>query len=283
MKALLIYNPVSGHHKINKKISTIKDELAKTYDVLDVVQSNSKDDFVKVLEEEILNYDDYIICGGDGSINMAINVVARFPKRPRLAFLPFGTLNDAMRNLGCSTNFKKALKTIKNHKVEAVDIVCLNDEKYFSYCASLGAFSDIPVLAKNKTKRFFGRFAYYFMAIPMVFKKVKVKGTVKLDDELKEFEAPFIVILNGKKMGGFKINKESRIDDGKIEVVYGKSSLFNSLLDFFFFNKRVTKHCSSSFEISIDSSYKWNVDGEATDYQNVNVNVLHNFLEIIRS
>ena len=246
MKALLIYNPVSGHHKIKKRIDKIKSYLSSTYTKLDIHASKSKDDFIDTLDKNISHYDDYIICGGDGTINLAINVVAKYEKRPTLAFIPSGTLNDAVRNLGNPSSFKKALNVIKEHKTKEVDIVKINDN-YFSYCATTGAFSDIPVLTKNKTKKIFGHLAYYFKAIPLLFKKEVVEGVLKFDDNVIHFKTPFLLILNGKKMGGFKINKKASITDGKIDLIYGKVGLFNSLPQYFIRKKSLSRYELSSF------------------------------------
>ena len=281
MKALLLYNPVSGHHRIKKKIDYISSYLKDTYDVLDVKESNSKKDFISILKDNIDNYDDYIIAGGDGSINMAVNVVASFPHRPNLAFLPFGTLNGGVRNLECPSSIKGALKAIKNHHVKEVDIVKVNDSKYFTYCATIGAYSDIPVLAKNKKKQLLGRFAYYFMAIPLLFKKVRVSGYITYMKNKIYFNTPFIVILNGKKMGGFKINKKSMINDGKIELMYGKNGIFNSLPQYFVNKGKVTILKGDEFDIEVKTNLHWNIDGEETEFQNINIKVLHNFLKII--
>lgn len=281
MKALLIYNPQSGHHKIEKKLPHIIDELKEVYSKLDVVPSSSKEDFIKCLEKSIASYDDYIICGGDGTINMAVNVVAKYSVRPNLAFLPFGTLNDGVRNLECPSTLKKAIQAIKIHHVKEVDIAQINDNTYFSYCASIGAYSDIPVKTRNKNKKILGRVAYYFAAVPLLFKKVRLKGIITVDNKDMPFETPFIVILNGKKMGGFKINKKSSINDGKIEVLYGRNGLFNSLPQYFINKKKITRLSLDEFSLQVDSEYFWNIDGEATSYKSINIKVLHNFLKII--
>lgn len=281
MKALLIYNPVSGHHKIVKKIPEIVDVLKDKYDVLDVVASKSKEDFIDVLEKGIEKYDDYILCGGDGSINIAVNVVSHFPIRPTLAFLPFGTLNDAVRNLECPSTYKKGLEAIKKHNVKEVDIVEVNNKRYFTYCASIGAYSDIPVKAHNKSKKILGRLAYYFMAVPMLFKKVRIDGNIKLDDREIKFETPFMVVLNGKRMGGFKINKESSIDDGVIEILYARNGLFNSLPQYFIAKRKVTRIKASEFSVDVNSTNCWNFDGEASELKSIKIKVLHNFLKII--
>ena len=281
MKALLIYNPVSGHHKIQKKIPDIVNALKDKYERFDVVASKSKEDFIDVLEKGIETYDDYILCGGDGSINMAVNVVSRFSKRPNLAFLPFGTLNDAVRNLECPSTYKKGLEAIKKHHVKEVDIVEVNNERYFTYCASIGAYSDIPVHAHNKSKKVLGRLAYYFMAVPLLFKKVRINGTIKIKDEVINFETPFMVVLNGKRMGGFKINKDSSINDGNIEIMYGCNGIFNSLPQYFVNKKKVTRIKGGEFEIIVNSPNSWNFDGEATELKTIKIKVLHNFLKII--
>ena len=280
MKALLLYNPNSGHHRIKKKLNYIKKELLPCFSSLDIVESNSKEHFIEMIAQSCGQYDYLIICGGDGSLNLTINELSKHDNRPILGIIPFGTLNDGVKNLNNPKTLKRSLMLIKEKCVKKVDIIKVN-EFYSSYVVTCGAYSDLPYIVGNIEKRIFGRFAYYFHAIPKVFKKYSVSGIITIGEKEVPFIAPFIMILNGQRMGGFRINKKSKINDGKVEIFYSSEGVFNSLLNYFIFRKKLIMISASKFSIKLDKNKQWEIDGEIGPVGNIEVEVLPNFLSII--
>ena len=279
MNASLIYNPVSGHHLTNKKLEYIKNELSASFDIFLVKESKSHDDFISKVKESCEKDDVLIISGGDGSINMAINIVAKSERKPILGFIPLGTLNDSCRNLNLPKNYKKAVQVIKTQHVKAIDIIKINDY-YASYVATFGAYSDLPYVVGNKEKKIFGRLAYYFHAVPRVFKSIKIKGKLVFEDKEVEFITPFMLLLNGRRMGGFPINKGAKNDDGVIDIIYSKPGIFNSLPRYFINRKSLNKYQVSKVRVELPSDTLWEIDGERGPLGSVDIEVKHHHLKI---
>lgn len=277
MKALFIYNPNSGHHLIKRKLNYIIQELSPCFDSFDVVASKSKEHFVECINN-CSKYDALIVSGGDGTINMAVNALGKLDKKPILGIIPLGTINDCVKNFNNPSKIKKAVKAIKEKNTKQVDIIKVNDQ-YVCYVAAVGAYSDIPYITGNKAKKIFGRSAYYFHAIPRLFKKIRLKGKIILPEKEIDFVTPFIMIMNGKRMGGFTINKKAEINDGYAEIYYAKPGIFNSLPKYFFTRSRLLRIPFTEATVEV-SDYPWDLDGEIGPNGKIHVKILHNFLTI---
>lgn len=279
MKALFIYNKTSGKGVIYKKKDFIISSLKETYSTLDVIESLSEEHFIKVCKDACGKYDAIIFSGGDGTFNMITNAIAEEENRPILGVIPTGTINDAAKNFGVSKNIKKALKIIKTQKVRQFDIGKLND-KYFVFTAAIGAYADIPIVTTKKEKKKFGPLAYYFRAFPTFFKWIKIEGKIEIDGVSYDYKTPFVLIMNSSHVGGFKINPKSNINDGKMDIFISRPSIFNSLLHYLFFRKRIKHYLGSNIRIKVNVDDYWDIDGEKGPKGDANISVLTNHLSI---
>ena len=279
MKALFIYNKTSGKNVVLKKKEFIISSLKEVFDEVDIVESLSEEHFVKIAKESCGKYDSLIFSGGDGTFNMTINAIANEKNRPILGVIPTGTINDAAKNFGVSSNIKKALAIIKSQKVRNFDIGKLND-KYFVFTAAIGAYADIPLITTKKEKKRFGPLAYYFRAFPKFFKWIKINGKIEIDDQVLDYETPFVLIMNSSHVGGFKINPKSNVSDGKMDVFLTRPSIFNSLLNFLLFRKRVKHYQGSHIKVNVNVDDYWDIDGEKGPQGDADITVLANHISI---
>ena len=279
MKALFIYNKTSGQQSINKKLTFIIESLKKTFEDLDVVESVSEEHFIKTVKDSCGKYDSLIFSGGDGTFNMVVNALGEQENRPVLGVIPSGTINDAAKNFGISRNIKKALRIIKNQKVRSFDLGKLND-KYFVFTAAIGAYADIPITTSKKAKKRFGPLAYYFKAVPSFFKFIKIKGKIEIDGVEHDYETPFVLIMNSTHIGGFRINPKSDISDGKMDVFLSRPGIFNSLLNYLLFRKRIKHYQGQHIKVQVTIPDYWDIDGEKGPTGNADISVLPSHLLI---
>ena len=279
MKALFIYNKTSGQQSINKKLTFIIESLKKTFEDLDVVESVSEEHFIKTVKDSCGKYDSLIFSGGDGTFNMVVNALGEQENRPVLGVIPSGTINDAAKNFGISRNIKKALRIIKNQKVRSFDLGKLND-KYFVFTAAIGAYADIPITTSKKAKKRFGPLAYYFKAVPSFFKFIKIKGQIEIDGVERDYETPFVLIMNSTHIGGFRINPKSDISDGKMDVFLSRPGIFNSLLNYLLFRKRIKHYQGQHIKVQVTIPDYWDIDGEKGPTGNADISVLPSHLLI---
>lgn len=280
MNALFLLNKSSGHGLSDKKKKFIISELGEVFSPVTMIESKSKKHFIETAQKSCGQYDVLVIAGGDGTVNMVVNAIADQKKRPILGLLPTGTLNDAAKIVGVRRGIRKALKIIKEQKTKRIDIGKLNDA-YFVYIAVIGAYADIPYTTKKNKKTRVGPLAYYFKAVPKVFQKKRVKGTITFEDGTSSvFEAPFIMVMNGTHVGGFNINPKSDSFDGEMDLFWTEPTIFNSLLRYLLFRHKIHRYKFKEITITTDCEDSWDLDGEKGPTGDAKIKVISEHLEI---
>ena len=280
MRVLFVYNPFSGHYAIKRKLKYIKRELAPLYDEFKIVASISVNHFRQVVHDSAPKYDLLLVSGGDGTVNMTINILCRLEKRPVLGIIPTGTLNDAVKNFGNPTSFKRTIQMIKKSIVKDVDILKVNN-RYAAYTACCGAYSDIPLVTSPKAKRYFGRLAYYVKALPRLFKKRIITGSINANGRRIPIRTSFLIVMNGERIAGFRINKGGSTSNGKVDILYSRPRRFNSIFTFLFNKKHIKCITTTNFEIDIDKKIAWDFDGEQGPKGPLKGEILPGFLSIL--
>lgn len=260
MKALLLYSHVSGHRDFSHQIAKVRKELSPLFETLDVVCTFSSEEASRREQEAGDHYDVLLIAGGDGTFNNAVNNLMKARKTPVLGYLNFGTIGDVGKNFGIQGGLRNALKIIKDGHIEAFDVGEANGS-YFAYTCAIGRYSDIAYATPRREKRRHGRLAYYWAAANQAFEKKKVHYEIECDGRKIEGTTAFLMILNGKNMGGFLVNKKSSITDGKMELFVADDGPFNGLTHYLFHHK-VNVISSASFSIKTSEKGPWCLDGE---------------------
>ena len=282
MKALFLHNSTSGKGISDKKLSYIKDELAKVYERLDFVIPASAEEFISRCKDSCGNYDHLLISGGDGSINMAVNTIAKEKKRPVLGFFPSGTCNDIAKNYGIDTKIKRCVRIIRENHVESFDILRY-DQGYAVFAMALGGLSAIPYLTGKKEKRRFGALAYYVDGMKKMFSSSKVQGKAILEDGREiPFSLPFVVILNTSHIGGYNVNPHSDVQDGLFDVFLTKrKGQLSALIQYVFHDKRIPRYQVRKIKICTDCKENWDIDGERGPFGDMEITCIHEGIEVL--
>lgn len=279
-KALFVYSNLSGRNNIVKHLPFIKEELSKHYE-LEVVETHSQDELEAMCLKASHSFDYLFFTGGDGAVNSVINYLADRAHKPILGYIPSGTTNDFARNFLLKKNIKWSVKNLIEGEEASFDICKVND-RYIAYVAACGAYSDIPYSAKQENKRRFGGMAYYHMAWQQLFRKHTVTGVLEANGKTYEVKTPFMLILNGVHMGGFYLNFENKINDGKFHIFITKPGIFNGLLHYVFFKVRTTKIMTDECYFRYTSKKElWDLDGEGADLGDIHVKCLKSHLKIL--
>jgi diacylglycerol kinase (ATP) len=260
MKALLLYSHVSGHKDFSRQIQKVRKELAPVFSTLDVVCTFSSYEASRLEQEAGDKYDALLIAGGDGTFNNAVNNLMKARKTPVLGYLNFGTIGDVGKNFGIHGSLANALKIIKAGHIESFDVGEASGS-YFAYTCAIGRYSDIAYATPRHEKRRHGRLAYYWSAANEAFSKKKVHYKVEADGKTYEGTTGFLMVLNGRNMGGFAVNKSSSIKDGKMELFIADEGPFNGLTHYLFHHK-VHVISSSAFSLETSEEGPWCLDGE---------------------
>lgn len=264
-KALVIYNKESGRGNFEKKLEYIKKELASTFKEMLFLTPSSKNEAKEIYLKEASKYDALIVIGGDGTFNFAINNLMTLSKKPVLGYINSGTLGDVGKNFGINRNLKRSLKIIKEGNIKQIDIGKISnkmEEMYFTYTLCIGAYSSIPYTVKNKKKRHMYEYSYYFASMKEMFKRQNIDATYSVKGISNHVKTPFILIMNGKYMAGFELNKEGKIGDSLMECYFPKQSTFNGITRFLPFKKE-RPIITNEMSVSLDNKeLYWCVDGE---------------------
>ncbi len=282
MKALFVYNETSGRGHFKKKFPLIKQELASSFDEMLFLCPKDKDEAREIYRNVSPKYDALIVIGGDGSLNVAINELMILEKKPILGYINAGTLGDGGKIFGVNKSLKKSLEIIKNGKTRGIDIGKATDSKkdyYFLYCLAYGTYSSLPYEVKRRKKKAFGHLSYYISSTKEMFIPSTVNYLIKTDNEEIKLKSPFILFLNGEYMGGFKLNKGSKINDGLLEGYFPKQSLFNGILRFLPFKREDAKLIKEVI-VKPEIDDFWCLDGEKGPFGEIKISVVKDSISI---
>lgn len=221
MKCLYVYNPTSGRQKNPKNIRYVVKKLKTKFDVVDVKHTKKRGDAAIFAKNACGVYDVFVVSGGDGTMSEVVNALAQMENRPMVGYIPTGTTNDLAHSLKIPKNVKKAVKIILNGKTVNHDIFKVNNQ-YGIYVSAFGIFTASSYTAKQKTKKRFGKLAYYFSGVKEIKNAKNFTFTLKTKD--LEFTSKIIlgIIANNKYVSGYKINKMADCSDGYVNVILFK-------------------------------------------------------------
>lgn len=288
-KVIFIYNPLSGHRSVPKKLDYIierfmeKDLLLQPYRIFNDEHDNLPD----VLKKGEYSY--AIISGGDGTINLIVNTMLKNNITLPVGIIPSGTCNDFARSLNIPSDMKRCLDIILAGKTADIDLGLINEEKYFLNTCAGGIFVDVSFNTSSELKRNIGPLAYYIKALSEVTNIKPVRLKINTDWETIEQEFLLFLIVNGKHAGGFSnVIEKADISDGLMDILLIKNCshmdlpglLFKVLSNDFLNDKNVlwlrTKKCL--IEGSIDVALS--IDGEKGDGLPIGVRFINKALKV---
>ena len=214
MKTVKIINPAAGQGKAVNEIS----EDTRYY------VSKSVGDVEKYVYKTLLKEPDthFIVCGGDGSINEAVNGIIRANATDTAILSAVGT--------GTGNDFIKYDKYAKSHGSSIKCDVMKYGDRYYINILNIGF--DCTVVQKTEVLKkkplISGSFAYVCGVVGTVFGEYGTKMHIKIENEHGE-EEEFIddfmlcVVANGQYYGGgFKPAPLADITDGLADLVLVK-------------------------------------------------------------
>ena len=287
MKCLFLYNPNSGKGKIQKKLPLIERMLKTRYDEVVLYATKSAEDLKEKAAEGAAEFDAVVFSGGDGTFNLVLDGIGE--REVRLGYLPSGTANDVAHSLGISKNVKKALKVILNGRCEKIDCMRINEKDYAMYIAAAGAFTSVTYSTPQKSKRRFGWLAYMFECWKKHMKFNSFPIEITCGDRREEVNAVLVLVMNGKSVAGFSVNKRGSMQDGQMEIAVMRArgklgfwgrlrALFRIIRLFLFGCKRENKHLlrfeGDSVSIKAGENIIWDLDGEKGDAGNIDIRLL---------
>ena len=200
-KLLIITNPRSGKAKIkNDLLKIIQIFSDADFEVTVYPTKRQGDATVKTQSLKDGEYDRIVVCGGDGTLNEVITGVMRKGLNCTLGYIPSGTLNEWSSGLKISRNAAVAASDIITGRETDLDIGKF-DDKYFSYTASFGAFTEASYSAPQEVKNVLGQAAYFFEGMKSLSNIKPIHLKFKCDDREIEDDFLFGAVSNSMSVG----------------------------------------------------------------------------------
>ena len=277
-KILLIVNPVAGRLKMRNELFDVIDVFSNNEFIVTTAITQYRGHGRELARDAQKNgYDLVVCCGGDGTLNEAIDGLLSVDKYQRvpLGYIPAGSTNDFAETLGIPVYPIAAAVNICKSVRMHIDVGQFNDDHHFSYIATFGAFSAASYSAPQELKNSIGHMAYLIEGIKQLGNMQRYKAKVIADGKEYEDEYIYCSVSNTKSVAGLVKLSESIVDlhDGLFEVILVKYP--NNLSET---NKVVTGVLQSNFSNDMFKFFKakditfimeegtdWSLDGEKVE------------------
>lgn len=290
-KLLLLANFYSGKGIIKLNIADMIDYYnSKGFEVT-VYSSQYVGHIKDIIQKSGSLYDNIVCCGGDGTLNETINGLMLLSKRPLLGYIPCGSTNDFANSIGIPTIVEDSYKVAVDGHHFNIDTGKIN-EKYFSYVAGFGMFTNISYETPQNIKNILGYQAYILTGIKEMANIRTYPMKITYDNGFIEDDIMIGLVSNSNSIAGMKKLFENYADlnDGLFEVLLVKKpsnysllkNIVSCLIEKNFDNDMFYSFKTSKIKFESKEFVKWTVDGEyGGDYDLTEIEVINNALDIL--
>ena len=221
-KLLFIYNPHAGKGRVRGKLAGILNAFTRAGRLVTAYPTQAAGDAGRVAKELAPQFDRIAVCGGDGTLHEVITGLMALPQsaRPPIGYIPAGTTNDFARNLHLPKRMESMAALAASGEPRAVDIGQLG-ERYFTYVAAFGAFTDVSYNTPQQFKNVFGHLAYVLKGASELANLKSYRLRVEHDGGTLEGEFLYVMVSNTISVGGLigLPSDEVSLNDGLLEAV----------------------------------------------------------------
>lgn len=271
-KLYFIFNLQSGKATISSKLAAVIDMFTKAGYEVTARPTQERMDACAASKYACSSQFDLIVCsGGDGTLNEVIQGVMKSDSKLPIGYIPAGSTNDFARGVGIPKNIIDAVQWIIDGKPYACDIGSFN-EKYFTYIAAFGAFTEVTYETPQQIKNYLGHAAYILNGLTRL-NSIR-SYHVKINADGEEFEDDFIfgMVTNSSSVAGLLSLNDFLLDDGLYEVTLIKTpgnpldlqKIIHSLLniDIDIDTAHIKSFRASNVYFECDEEIQWTIDGE---------------------
>ncbi len=220
-KLLLIVNPLSGKEVMKNKLLKVVQILSGAGFTVTVYPTKARADATEYVKNiKTTDYERIVVCGGDGTLNEVITGLMISGEKIPIGYIPCGTLNEWSGGLHIEKNVYAAAKTAAGDYSTDLDIGKFGD-KYFTYTASFGAFTEASYSTPQDIKNVLGQAAYFFEGIKSIGNIKATHLKIETDEKTVEGDYLFGAVSNSMSVGGIVKFEESvvKLNDGFFEVL----------------------------------------------------------------
>jgi YegS/Rv2252/BmrU family lipid kinase len=217
MKLKMIFNPMAGRGRARKQIGRALAYLRERGADVDCVPSASPADLTRIAAEASReDWDRVVVCGGDGSLHLAVREFDL--QRGTLGLLPLGSGDDFARVAGIPRSIIPACDAILFGRVREVDVATANGLRYLGV-AGLGFDSEVAEYANENAKFLRGSLVYLYSIFRVLPRFTPRHVHMTTADGTRAQEIMFACVGNSRQYGGgIRITPDAQIDDGLLDV-----------------------------------------------------------------
>lgn len=290
--ALLLVNPRSGKQQVKRELVDILAAFSHADWSVNVHVTRFPGDATGWVKEHAAGFDAVVACGGDGTLNEVVAGALESGFQGDLGFLPCGSTNDLAQTLHLPKSLQKAAEYIAKSTGKPLDFGLFSGNRYFTYIASFGAFTEVSYSTDQQLKNTFGHLAYVAEGIRSMSTIRPYRLTVCCDGVECRGSYIFGAAANSLSIGGVVKLQRGKIDltDGKHEVILVKEpkspaeafDLINNVLNGELDSENIVLLHGKEITFSCDEEIPWCVDGEyAGKWEKATVKNLHDRLKVI--
>ena len=290
--ALIIYNPKAGKNGAAHMLPYVVESLRKRKCRCVAWPTLPGYGCEEILADEEGKFDFVVCCGGDGTLNHAINGLMRLEEKPQLIYLPPGSTNDFAISLGLSKDIETACSKVEDTQPFYYDIGKFN-KIYFNYVAAFGAFTQVSYTTPQEMKNQLGHAAYIIEGIRRLPIGQYHKRTVISEDRVLHGDFIYGSVSNSTSIGGMSlpVKNEVSMNDGLFEVFLIKApknmadlqSIITSILTQNFDNRYISYFKTRNVHFEFESPTPWTLDGEyGGDVTETHISVVNKAIGILK-
>ncbi len=217
MHLKVIYNPAAGRGRARRHVREVEEYLRSRGARADCEPSTGPEDLVRIAAESSrAGYDRVVVCGGDGTVNLAVREFDL--AKGTLGVIPTGSGDDFAKVMGLPRNIRRACDVVIDGVVREVDVALANGLRYLGV-AGLGFDSEVADFA-NRNVRFLRGSAVYLYAIFRVLPRFTPRPVrIKTDAGTRNESIMFAAVGNTRQYGGgIRITPDAVVDDGLLDL-----------------------------------------------------------------
>lgn len=218
MHLKVIYNPAAGRGRARKHVNEVEECLRARGARVDCEPSTSPADLVRIAAESSRDatYDRVVVCGGDGTLNLAVREFDL--ARGTLALIPTGSGDDFAKVMGIPRDVRRACEVAMGANVREVDVALANDIRYLGV-AGLGFDSEVADYANRNVKWLRGSAVYLYAIFRVLPRFTPRPVQLRTEHGTRNEEIMFAAVGNTRQYGGgIRITPDAVVDDGLLDV-----------------------------------------------------------------
>ncbi len=272
-KLLLLINPHAGKGGYRNGLAKVLMNFHQAGFQTTVAFTDQRGDASRIAAQAAGEYDRIVCVGGDGTLGETVSGLMTADKRPELGYIPMGTTNDCAVTLGLSHDPVAASLTAATGRAIPFDVGRANGERYFTYVAAFGAFTDVSYETPQDQKNALGRMAYILEGLSRLPKLTHQWARIEHDGGVLEDDYIFGAVTNSRSVAGFiRLNEAVGVSlsDGLFEVILIRTpetvlqlgTIITDVLANKFDSEYVTLLRSKNVTFTFRDPVPWTLDGE---------------------